>query len=88
MNALKRVDFYRKYTNEDRVSTLLGACFSLLTMLIILTLCGLELSIYMYPHLNREVVIDRTPPTQENTLPMNVKIAFPKVPCNCNFATP
>jgi len=84
MKFLKKADFYRKYTNEDKVPSLLGACMSVLTIACMLLLITFELSFYMYPHLNREVVTNQKPISSPNdTIPLNINVYFPKMPCKC-----
>ncbi len=83
MEVLKKADFYRKYKNEEqRTQTVLGACFSLLSLLLMLVLVIFEVTHYLYPHLNRSVVINKSY-SGGDTLPFNLDIAFPKMPCKC-----
>ncbi len=84
MKLLKRFDFYRKYTNEDQTSTLLGAWLSVAAICITLLFVSFEVSGYLLPRLTREVIISASPDnTSSNQIPMNINIVFEGIPCPC-----
>lgn len=84
MRRIKKIDFYKKYTNEDRIPTAFGAFMSLLAVIIIIVLTTFELSKYLYPHVNHKVGLVQFPiGGQENTIPLNFDINFDCVPCAC-----
>lgn len=89
MRRIKRIDFYKKYTNEDRIPTLFGACMSVLTLLIIFVLAGLELTNYLYPHVEHKVGLVKYPAgQQQNSVPLNFDVYFATVPCACTSTSP
>jgi len=88
MKRIKRIDFYKKYTNEDRIPTFFGACISLIAILIIFGLVVFDLSKYLYPHVEHKVGLIQFPMNQrENTLPFNFDVEFDHVPCACTFSS-
>lgn len=85
MRRIKRIDFYKKYTNEDSTPTFFGAFMSSLTILIILILSALEVSKYLYPQIQHTVGLIQFPEGEDNnSLPLNFDIKFSHLPCSCN----
>jgi len=85
LENIKKIDFYRKYTNaEQQTQTIIGAFCSLLAITIMVILVGSELNIYFSQKLNKSVALDKsTAFAKGDTMPMNIDITFPKIPCRC-----
>ena len=82
MKRIKRIDFYKKYTNEDSIPTFFGACMSLLTILTIFFLSSFEVSKYLYPQINHSVGLIQFPVEEDsNSLSLNFDIVFSNLPC-------
>ena len=89
MHNLKKVDYFRKYTNEDKIQTIVGACISLLALALIIMFSMFEFMRYRTPLLNREVTImsnrdnalvnDTTYPMGE--VPLNINLTLFNTPC-------
>ncbi len=84
---LKKVDYFRKYTNEDKIQSCIGACISMLALFLIVLFSMYEIQRYLQPQLNREVTVmgndnavsnDRFP---NNGLPLNIDLVLFNAPC-------
>ena len=85
MRHVKKMDFYRKYTNEDTIPTCFGAIMSVLTIFLIVFFSTFELSKYMSPVISHKVELAQYPVAlRENSIPLNFDLIFHKVPCKCN----
>ena len=85
MEKIKKIDFYKHYKNDDEISTLSGACISILTVILIIYFLKFEITYYFNPPLNYSVnLIQDSLSSNEQTITLNYDILFHKVPCQCN----
>ena len=84
MRSIKNIDFYRKYSSNDKVSTIFGALMSVLTLGLIFLFVGFEINKYLNPILHHKVDIMQSPISIENNFVLiNFDIVFPFTPCTC-----
>ena len=84
MRRIKKIDFYKKYTNNDTTPTVFGAFMSVLTLIIMFCLCGSVLSKYLNTSVNHKVGLIQFPVgDHDNTMALNIDIVFDHLPCSC-----
>lgn len=85
MRSIKRMDFYKKYTNEDSIPSCFGAFMSLLTIFTVLLFTGFEVAKYLYPPINHTVGLIQFPEdTNNGSISLNFDITFDHLPCGRN----
>jgi len=89
MKNLKKVDYFRKYINDDKRQTYCGAILSLLTLALVALFAFFEFSSYLNPKVNREVVLMEFAGQDSdigvlNTIPVYIDLVLYHTPCESN----
>jgi hypothetical protein len=89
--SLRKFDVFPKLDNEFRIGTTVGGTLSLLSLLAITVLCGIELHSYLHPVIRQRLFVDATRPTELDGVTISsdsqprvdifLNITFPHVPC-------
>lgn len=78
---LRTMDMYRRIPKDLTESTMLGAAVSLISLLVIITLFGLNLRTMFEVHTNTKILIDHS---EDGQLQINFKVTVPDL--SCEFA--